>query len=76
MLNTDPNLVYRVQVTGDLTQQTDTWHTVGVFTSTSSNSNYVVSETANGNTTELTVRDDTAITPTSQRFIRVQVIGY
>ena len=63
--NDDPNLIYTVQVTGDLTQQTDVW-----------NSNTtVVSQVVNGNTTQMTVRDNTAISPTTKRFIRVQITG-
>ena len=78
MLTNDPNLIYTVQVTGDLTQQTDPWRAVGVFTSTTSNSSTIVSgpQTVSGNTTVLTVRDDTPISTASPRFMRVQVGGH
>jgi kumamolisin len=76
MLNNDPNLTFTVQGTSDLSQLTDTWHTVGVFTSTSSNCSTLVSQTVNGNMTTLTVRDNTPFTPTTNRFIHVQVSGF
>jgi len=69
-LNTDPDLTYTVQVTSDLTQQTDTWHSGSSYTTS-------VSQVANpgGSTTVVTVRDNTPVTPTTMRFIRVQVSG-
>ncbi len=64
--NDDPNLTYTVQVTSDLTQRADTWHSGSSFTT-------VVSQTSNGDTTQITVRDNTPLTPPAKRFIRVQV---
>jgi kumamolisin len=68
-LNTDPNLTYTVQVTGDLTQQTDQWHSGSTYTTV------VVPPVSTGNTSQVTVRDNTPITPGIKRFIRVQVSG-
>ena len=51
---------------GDLTQQTDQWHSGASYTT-------VVSQTNNGNTSQVTMRDNTPISPDSPRFIRVQV---
>jgi hypothetical protein len=65
-LNTDPNLVYTVQVTSDLTQQTDQWHSGPTYTT-------VVSQIANGNTSQVTVRDNIPFTSQNMRFIRVEV---
>ncbi|HEY0257745.1 MAG TPA: hypothetical protein VGC39_09910, partial [Candidatus Methylacidiphilales bacterium] len=65
-LNTDPQLTYTVQVTSDLTQQTDQWHSGVPYTT-------VVSQQVNGNTTQVTVRDNTPISGASKRFIRVNV---
>ena len=65
-LNNDPNLTYTVQVTSDLTQQSDQWHSGVQYTT-------VVSQQINGNTTQVTVRDNTAMTQASKRFIRVNV---
>jgi len=67
-INNDPNLTYTVQVTGDLSQQTDQWHSGPAYTT-------VVSQTVNGNTTQITVRDNTPFTSSTKRFIRVQVSG-
>lgn len=67
-LNTDPNLTFTVQVTGDLSQRTDQWHSGASFTT-------VVSQVVNGNTTQMTVRDNTPISQATKRFIRVQVTG-
>jgi kumamolisin len=70
-INNDPNLTCTVQVTSDLTQQTDQWHSGPSYTT-------VVSQQTSGNTTTLTVRDNTptATTPRFERFIRVQVAGF
>lgn len=65
-LNNDPNLTYTVQVTGDLTLQTDQWHSGPSYTT-------VVSQQTNGNTIQMTVRDNTSMSQASKRFIRVQV---
>jgi sugar lactone lactonase YvrE len=67
-ITTDPNLTYTVQVTGDLTQETDTWHSGASYTT-------VVSQVPNGNTTQVTVRDNIPISQASKRFIRVEVSG-
>jgi kumamolisin len=67
-LNTDPSLTFTVQVTGDLTQQIDQWHSGPSYTT-------IVSQVANGSTTQVTVRDNTAISQATKRFIRVQVAG-
>ena len=67
-INTDPGLTYTVQVTSDLTQQTDQWHSGPTYTT-------VVSQQVNGNTTQVTVRDNTPTSQDSLRFIRVQVTG-
>jgi kumamolisin len=64
--NDNPNLVYAVQVTSDLKQLTDTWHSGSSYTT-------VVSQVVNGNITQITVRDNTATSSAPQRFIRVQV---
>lgn len=64
----DTNLTYAVQVTSDLTQHTDQWHSGNSFTT-------LVSQVVNGNTTQITVRDNTAISQATERFIRVQVTG-
>jgi kumamolisin len=67
-LNTDPNLTFTVQVTSDLAQQTDQWHSGNTYTT-------VVSQTTSGNVTQYTVRDDTPYTAGTMRFIRLQVSG-
>jgi kumamolisin len=67
-LNNDPSLTYTVQVTSDLTQQTDQWHSGPAYTT-------VASQQVNGNTTQVTVRDNTPISQAPKRFIRVQVTG-
>jgi len=67
-LNTDSNLAFEVQVTRDLTQQTDQWHSGPTYTT-------VVSQTVTGSTTQVTVRDNTPFTPVEHRYIRVQVSG-
>jgi len=64
----DPNLTYTVQVTGDLSQHTDTWHSGSSFTT-------IVSQVVNGNTAQVTVRDNTPVSQVTKRFIRVQVSG-
>lgn len=65
-INTDPNLTYAVQVTSDLTLLTDQWHSGSQYTT-------VVSQQVNGNTTQVTVRDNVPISQSTMRFIRVQV---
>jgi sugar lactone lactonase YvrE len=65
-INTDPNLTCAVQVTSDLMQVTDQWHSGAIYTT-------VVSQTVNGGVTQWTVMDNTAISTVSKRFIRLQV---
>jgi kumamolisin len=65
-LNNDPNLTYTVQVTSDLTLQTDQWHSGSLYTT-------VVSQQPSGATTQVTVRDNTPMSQASKRFLRVQV---
>lgn len=67
--NNDPNLAYTVQVTSDLTQQTDQWHSGASYTT-------LVSQQASGGVTQVTVRDNVAVTQATQRFIRVQVSDF
>jgi kumamolisin len=68
VINTDPNLVCTVQVTGDLTLRTDQWNSGSAYTT-------LLSQTVSGNTTQYTVRDNTPITAGVKRFIRLQVGG-
>jgi len=67
-INTDPNITYTVQVTSDLTQQADQWHSGPTYTT-------VVSQqlSSDHNTTQVTVRDNVLMSSVSRRFIRVQV---
>jgi len=67
-INNDPSLTYTVQVTSDLTQQTDQWHSGPSYTT-------VVSQQVSGNTTQVTVRDNIPISQATKRFIRVEVTG-
>jgi sugar lactone lactonase YvrE len=64
--NDDSSLTYTVQVTGDLTQQTDQWHSGSSYTT-------LVSQVVNGNFTQVTVRDNSPISGGVNRFIRVVV---
>jgi kumamolisin len=68
VINTDPNLTCTVQVTSDLTQQTDQWNSGPAYTT-------ILSQTVNGNTTQYTVRDNTPFSAGVNRFIRLQVGG-
>jgi kumamolisin len=67
-INTDPNLTCTVQVTSDLMQVTDQWHSGSSYTTV-----VPPTPTVNGNVTTWTVMDNTAISTVSKRFIRLQV---
>ncbi len=64
-INNDPSLTCTVQVTSDVTLQTDQWNSGPTYTT-------VVSQQVNGNTTQMTVRDNTPVSQASRRFIRMQ----
>ncbi len=65
---TNPNFTYTVQVTGDLTQQTDQWHSGPSYTTV------VVPPSGNGSN-QVTVRDNVPLSQGAKRFIRLQVSG-
>jgi hypothetical protein len=67
-LTGNSGLTYTVQVTSDLTQVTDIWHSGSTYTT-------VVSQAANGDTEQVTVRDNTPVSSATARFIRLQVSG-
>jgi hypothetical protein len=64
----DPNFTYTPQVTSDLTQKTDQWHSGASYTT-------VVSQSGSG-TTQITVRDNTPLSSVSKRYLRLQVNGH
>jgi hypothetical protein len=69
-INNDPNLSCTVQVTGDISGVTDTWHSGSSYTTNA------VPPVITGTTTQYTVRDLTPVTTNAKRFIRVQVTGH
>jgi kumamolisin len=66
-INNDPDLTCTVQVTSDLTQATDIWHSGSSYTTV------IGTPVVTGTTTQTTVEDNTPATSVTPRFIRIQV---
>ena len=66
-INNDPQLNLAVQVTSDLTQVNDTWHSGSAYTTV------IGTPVVTGTVTQTTVEDTTSVPAGGHRFIRIRV---